>query len=286
MKIAFTKMQACGNDYIYIDATEAMPAADPSRLARAMSPRRFSVGADGVVFICTSAVADARMRIFNADGSEAEICGNALRCVARYMRERLRVIKDVIKIETLSGIHTVRAESDGKYTVTVSRAVPDLHGFCGADTENKRAARFLDGDMFYTVPVSVGNPHLVAFAADVDTLDVPRLGAAAQKEPDFPQGVNAEFVEILGKNRLKMRVYERGSGETFACGSGAAAATIAAVTGGFADFDKTVCVEMRGGDLMTVCHRDFTVAVTGNADFVYNGVYEYDNVCDASESQD
>lgn len=281
-KIPFTKMHGAGNDYIYIDLFDAPLDFDPSDLARKMSPRHFSVGADGVVLILPSEVADARMRMFNLDGSEGKMCGNAIRCVAKYLSDHALIKKDVITVETLSGIKTLNLYKKGGVVVSVSvdmgvavftpEEIPVLHD--GA--EMLEAPVTVLGKEVKMTAVSMGNPHAVIFTERVDDLDLEKIGPTYENLRIFPERVNTEFVEVIDSRTLKMRVWERGSGETYACGTGASATVAAAVRTGRVPAGEPITVRLVGGDLTITVDKDYRVTMTGGATEVYQGVYAYD----------
>ena len=282
MKIKFTKMHGCGNDYIYIDCINGVAPSDPGALSEMMSPRHSSVGADGLVLICPSDKADAGMRMFNPDGSEGLMCGNAIRCVGKYLYDNGVVGKTEITVETRSGIKTLSPVVDNigavrEVTVDMGRAsfaAEDLPVVCGFD-------EFIDGTVtvagreWRLTCVSMGNPHAVTFADDAETLRLDMIGPLFEHHGMFPDRVNTEFVRVIDRHTLTMRVWERGCGETLACGTGACASAAAAVRLGYCDFDTPVTVKLRGGELTVTVRRDYTVLMTGEAVKVYDGVYEY-----------
>ena len=232
MKIHFTKMQGTGNDYIYISCADKIPF-DPAALASVMCPRRLSVGADGIVLICPSQKADAAMRIFNADGSEGKMCGNAIRCVGKYLWDSRAVRKTVITVETLSGVKTLTLRTDGDAASSVSvdmgYAEFDPEKIPVLSSEKMIGSEIAVGGMRVRVTaLSVGNPHAVVFCDDIASLDLEKIGPAFEHHPLFPERVNTEFVRIVSRTGIEMRVWERGSGETWACGTGACAAVCAA----------------------------------------------------------
>ena len=263
MKIEFTKMQGAGNDYIYIDCLPGEPSFDPGRLAAHLSRRRLSVGADGLVLICPSDKADVRMRMFNADGSEGMMCGNALRCVAKYLYERGICDKKVVEVETASGIRYASVLSSGEVTAYIGRA-----------EFGDGAAVTAGGREYVFCRVSVGNPHAVCFTGGVRGLDLGSIGPVVENAPVFGERVNAEFAEAA-KNGFDVRVWERGSGETLACGTGACAVAAAAVRSGKADAGEEIAVNMRGGVLKVRCTGSYELYLTGGAVTVYDGVTEY-----------
>lgn len=269
MKIPFTKMHGLGNDYIYIDcfATPVETLPDLSTLAARLSCRRFSVGADGLVLILPSDMADARMRMFNADGSEGLMCGNAIRCVGKYLYERGLVSPDTreITVETGSGIKSLSLSvRHGRVdSVTVDMGVVEVSEEITVQTAGKH---------YRLIPVSVGNPHRVCFVDDLADVDVETEGAFLSAAVEG--GVNVEFVEKIDGTTLRMRVSERGSGVTQACGTGACASVAAAVSLGVCPPDTPVTVLLDGGAL-TVIHTDGgTTYMIGGAEFVFDGVWE------------
>ena len=271
----FYKMHGTGNDYIYFDCLEK-PLPDPSGTALKYSDRHFGIGGDGVVLICPSETADAKMRMFNADGSEGRMCGNAIRCVGKYLYDFGKTKKTELKIETLSGIKTLfLTVSDGKVSlVRVDMGAPALSPeqipvtLPGPEVVQRETV--IAGGRYPITCVSMGNPHCVVFGGDPAALDLECVGPKFENAPLFPDRTNTEFVQVIGKNELKMRVWERGSGETFACGTGACAAAVAAVLSGYADRDRDVTVHLRGGDLIVRWTQD-TVYMTGTATLVFAG---------------
>ena len=269
MKIPFTKMQGLGNDYIYIDCfripIDTLP--DPAKLAARLSPRRTSVGADGLVLILPSEVADARMRMFNADGSEGMMCGNAIRCVGKYLCERGLVPPDAreITVETASGIKELSLSvKAGKVdSVSVDMGVVEVSDEIVVETAGKR---------YQMIPVSVGNPHWVCFVDDLCEVDVESEGARLSSAPEG--GVNVEFVERMDENTLCMRVFERGSGVTLACGTGACASVAAAVSRGICPANTPVTVLLDGGALTVMTGEGGRMLMIGGAEFVFDGVWE------------
>ena len=268
MRYSFVKMHAAGNDYIYFDCLGA-PIPNPREMAISLSKRHFSVGADGIVLVCPSKIADAKMRIFNADGSEAKMCGNAARCVAKWLYESNFARKSHITLETESGIRelflTIRNGRVEKITVDMGRATVRemfFHEVCGQKYEMRG--------------VNLGNDHQVTFVPDVDYLDLNKIGHFFEENPRFESGVNTEFCEILDKNHLKVRTFERGSGETLACGTGACSAVVAALVGGLIDRSThTVKVSMRGGDLTVLCDELLNIQLIGDATMVFEGEIEW-----------
>ena len=276
MKQTFYKMHGIGNDYIYFDCFDGM-SADPSALAVKLSDRHFSVGGDGVVLICPSDSADAEMRMFNADGSEGKMCGNAIRCVAKYLYDVKGMKKDEFLIATKSGIkHISVVEKTEREALSfrVNMGSPVLAPlqipalFSG---ETVVSHPLIVGEKTYRVTcVSMGNPHCVVFCDDPDALDLTVIGPMFEHHPAFPERVNTEFVQVLGDNDLKMRVWERGSGETLACGTGACAAAVAAVLNGHAVRNAPIRLHLRGG-ILTIEVTGDDVFMTGPAAFAFKG---------------
>ncbi|MEE1177559.1 MAG: diaminopimelate epimerase [Paludibacteraceae bacterium] len=274
----FTKMHGISNDYIYINgATEKI--YNPSDVAIKLSDRHTGIGSDGIVMILPSKTCDFRMRMFNSDGSEAEMCGNASRCVGKYVYDKGLTKKTKVSLETLAGkkilnLHVV----DGKVDmVTVDMGEPILRG---TDIPTifdlpmvVSQPIVVSGKKILTTCVSMGNPHSVVYVDDVDSLDLEKIGPSYECHPAFPHKTNTEFVEIISRNEVKMRVWERGAGETMACGTGACAVAVASVLNGFTDRD--VRVKLRGGDLQIKWDDDDNhVYMTGPATTVYEGDVE------------
>ena len=278
MQKKFWKMHGIGNDYIYFDCFDWQPD-DPASLAVKLSDRHFSVGGDGVVLIMRSAVADARMRMFNADGSEGKMCGNAIRCIGKFLYEIKGMQKPVLKVETLSGIKTlsVNAENGVVRSVRVDMGAAELRpSRIPARFEGERAVNVplvADGKEYRVTCVSMGNPHCVTFVDDPYSVDLEKTGPAFEHHAAFPERVNTEFVRVDGRNELTMRVWERGSGETWACGTGACAVATAGVLNGFCDAGAEITVHLRGGDL-SVSYTPEAVYMTGPAAFAFTGEVE------------
>lgn len=280
--IHFTKMQGAGNDYVYLDrmAPDLPPLPlPPSELARRMSPRHTSVGADGLVLILPSSVADARMQMFNADGSEGMMCGNAVRCVGKYLYDNGCLTKTSISVETKAGIKRLDlhlGKDDQVATVTVdmgqaSLSPTDIPLSCECPVINTPVS-VLDETHRITA-LSVGNPHAVIFSDDPHAIDLPKIGSALECHPLFPDRANIEFVRVENDRTLDLRVWERGSGETLACGTGACAAVASAVLMGHCPASTPITVRMRGGCLTITCTPDLCLSMTGDAVCVYDGVY-------------
>ncbi len=272
----FAKMHGIGNDYVYINCFEEK-VKKPQELAQFVSNRHFGVGSDGLVLILPSSKADFRMRMFNPDGSEAEMCGNAIRCVGKYVYDNRMTNKKTISVETLAGIKVLEmtAGTDDRITVIkVDMGEPILSPRdipVDSDLE-----RFIDQpiivlDKEYKVTcVSMGNPHAVTYVSDVDSFPLETVGPALENHPLFPRKVNAEFVEVKGKTHLKMRVWERGTGETLACGTGACAVMVASCLNGITERKATI--DLLGGSLSIEWDsEDNHVYMTGSATTVFTG---------------
>ena len=276
--INFTKMQGCGNDYIYIDCLEKM-VSSPESLSVYMSDRHFGVGGDGIVLIAPSRVADCRMIMFNLDGSEGNMCGNAIRCVGKYMYDVAGHKKKHMTVETKSGIKKLELMTLGDEVVRVKVDMGK------AILEPSKIPVTLDGDMIVNRPVdyngktynitcvSMGNPHAVIFTDLVDALDLEKIGPDFETHQIFPERVNTEFIKVIDEHTLKMRVWERGSGETLACGTGACAAAVAACLNGYCKKGEDIKVILRGGELI-IRYTDEAVYMTGNCEKVFTGSIE------------
>ena len=272
MKIPFTKMQGIGNDFIVIDCRDEKVGLRGEALgafARRLCDRRFGIGADQILLLYNSETADFRMRIFNADGSEVEMCGNGIRCFAKYIWDRQLSEKSILEIETAAGI--IKPEKAGDL-VKVDMGVPVLDG--------RRIPVDLDGliqdypltieDKTFTITcVSMGNPHAVIFVDDVDSFDVQRYGPRIETHTLFPRKVNVEFAQVVDSQTVRMRVWERGTGETMACGTGASAVAVAANLKGLVQ--KKVTIKLLGGDLLIELDAGGHVSMTGPAEEVFEG---------------
>lgn len=272
----FTKMQGIGNDYVYVNCFEET-VADPERVSEIISDRHFGIGADGLVLIMPSDKADFRMRMFNADGSEGNMCGNATRCIGKFVYDNHLTDKTSITLETRSGIKklTLYPENGKVKTVLVDmgKAVlkpADIPMNVSDDTFINKPIT-VDGKEVFITAVSMGNPHAVTYVDDVDSLELEKIGPSFENHPLFPERVNTEFIKILDESTMQMRVWERGSGETWACGTGACAATAASVLNGYFPHDKEITVKLRGGDLFITYKSDGTVLMRGPAETVFTG---------------
>ncbi len=267
-------MQGIGNDYIYINCFEER-VKTPSKLAVAMSDRHFGVGSDGLILIMPSQVADVKMRIFNADGSEAQMCGNGIRCVAKYSHHYGLSKSDKIKIETLSGIKTAELITvNGKVSqVRVDMGEPKLLRndipMLGKNTNVINEPLLVDGVSLNITCVSMGNPHCIILVDDVGSVQLPITGKAIEYHKVFPERTNAHFAQVVSPNKIKMRSWERGSGETLACGTGAVAVCIACVLNKVTE--RIVTTYLPGGELKIEWASDNKTYMTGPAEFVFTG---------------
>ena len=274
----FTKMQGIGNDYVYVDCFEET-VANPSEAAVKVSDRHFGIGSDGLVLIMPSEREDFRMRMFNADGSEAEMCGNAIRCVGKYVYDNGLTEQDTISVETLAGTKILKMDTENGKVKTVrvdmgepileSEKIPVVHGkerFVNEEVE-------VDGQTYSLTCVSMGNPHAVMYMKGIDDLKIEEIGPKFEHHPIFPKRTNTEFVEVLDRKTLKMRVWERGAGETLACGTGACAVLVASVLNGLCE--RKAVVKLLGGDLSIEWNaEDNHVYMTGSATKVFDGVID------------
>ena len=272
----FTKMQGAGNDYVYVDCFREPVPADPAAVAIAVSDRHFGIGSDGLILIGPSDTADARMRMFNADGSESEMCGNGLRCVAKYVYDHGIATKDRLTLETGRGVLTadIQATSGKADRVRLDMGEPILRAALIPTTllgDPPRDVPLDVGDIALTVTVvSMGNPHCVSFVDEITDRHVHDLGPLVEHHAAFPKRINVEFVKVNSRTDARMRVWERGSGETMACGTGACAVAVAGVLTG--RFDRTVTIRLLGGDLdIEWSAADNHVYLTGPAVEVFSG---------------
>ena len=280
--LTFSKMHGIGNDYIYINCFQET-VTDPEKLSIFMSNVRFGVGSDGLVLILPSEVADFRMRIFNADGSEAMMCGNATRCVGKYVYEHGMTDKTEVSLETNSGIKYLTLyvnEATNKVDavkVDMGKAILKPAEIPVADDGDRFIAKpvVVDGVSYDMTCVSMGNPHAVVFVPEIDSLDLEKMGPSFEHHPLFPNRVNTEFIRVIDDHTLQMRVWERGSGETFACGTGACAAAVASVLNGYCKREQEILIHLRGGDLRIIYHNDESVTMIGPATFIFEGKMEY-----------
>lgn len=272
----FTKMQGIGNDYIYVNCFEEK-VDDPERVSQIVSDRHFGIGGDGLVLIMPSEKADFRMRMFNADGSEGNMCGNATRCIGKFVYDNGLTNKTEITLETKSGIKylTLYPENGKVKTVLVNmgKAVltpVDIPMKAEGESFINKPIEVLGSEVYITA-VSMGNPHAVTYVDDVMSLDLEKIGPAFENHPIFPERVNTEFIKVLDSHTIQMRVWERGSGETWACGTGACAAAVASVKNGYFKNGEEITVKLRGGDLFITYSTDGTVLMRGAAETVFTG---------------
>ena len=278
MKLSFTKMQGCANDYIYLDCRKTGLPLQIAEWARQLSRRHFSVGADGIICICTaqSPTAHATMRMFNADGSEGKMCGNGIRCVAQWLHEHVPVLagEKVLRVDTLSGLKTLHYKGSDCWQVEMgcySTKAADLPAVNMGEGPLVKAPITVQGRQYQASCISVGNPHCVVHCQDVPGLEIEKIGPAFEKHENFPEGVNTEFVQVVDETHLIMRVWERGSGETYACGTGTCATVAAMVEEGICQRETDVQVQLLGGGLTVRVCADGSVLMTGPAKTVYEG---------------
>lgn len=277
MKLNFTKMQGIGNDYVYINCLENY-IDNPGKLAEKLSDRRFGIGGDGIILIDKSDTCDFKMRIFNIDGSEAEMCGNGIRCVGKYVYDKGLTKKETITIETLGGAKVLKLNivNNKVATVRVDMGVPEFNpAKIPVITEQDSIINMplKVGDVtYYITCISTGNPHCVIFVDDVDNLEIEKIGPRIENHIIFSNRANVEFVKVLDKNNLKMRVWERGSNETLACGTGACAVLAAAVANGYSN--KKANIKLLGGELDICWEDDNHIYMTGPCELVFEGTIE------------
>lgn len=272
----FTKMHGCGNDYIYVDCTKEM-IPDPNGTALKLSDRHFGIGSDGLILVCPSEAADFRMAMYNSDGSEGAMCGNGIRCVAKFCYDKGLTDKEEIAIETKAGIKyiqltiengkAVKARVDMGAPMTKAEQIPVV----GLGEEVIGKPINVDGRDWVMTCVSMGNPHAIVWYDDVTNLDIEKVGPGFHDHPMFPDRVNTEFAKVLDRNHVQMRVWERGAGETWACGTGACATAVACYLNGLTD--RNVTIHLLGGDLEIEVAED-TVYMTGPATTVFEGEVE------------
>lgn len=283
--IRFTKMHGAGNDYIYLDGITNRLPNNLADFVRIYCDRHKGIGADGVVLILPSDVAHCRMRMFNADGSEGQMCGNAIRCVAKYTYEHILIHRtEMLLIETESGIKVLNLKvRDGKVLAVTAEMGTAAFNPQKLPMEVK-TAEFIEqpisaenGDCYEFTAVSMGNPHIVTFMDnDIDLLDLDVIGPGFENHPLFPERTNTEFINVVDGSHLRMRVWERGSGETLACGTGACAAVAAAVKTGRVRPETEVQVDLLGGTLFITCHDDYKMTMRGEAEEVFSGILYWD----------
>ncbi len=287
MKFQFTKMQGCGNDYIYVNGfTEKIPQEEKTELVRHISDRHFGIGGDGVIFINPSAEADFEMEMYNADGSRAEMCGNGIRCVAKYVYDKGLTDKTDISVISCGQIKYLQLFlKEGQVdTVRVNMGAPELRperipvtvAEAGTPLEQERivnAPIIVQGKEYKMTCVSMGNPHAVIFLEDVTNLEIEQIGPYFENHERFPKRINTEFVKVLDKKTVQMRVWERGTGETLACGTGCCATVVACILNGLTD--EKVTVKLLGGEIEIEWDREANlVYMTGPAVTVFEGEYD------------
>ena len=275
MVLNFTKMHGIGNDYIYVDCfKEQFTVDDAVTYAPILSNRHYSIGADGIILIMPSNIADVQMRMFNYDGSESEMCGNGIRCVAKYAYDNNISRNNPMKIKTLRGILEAKLfiKNDEVDSVEINMDSPILEGLKIPTTINKERIIDepinIDGKTYYFTCVSMGNPHCVIFVDSIDDIDISKIGSYIENNSIFPNRTNVEFVEIINKGEVRQRTWERGSGETLACGTGASAVCVAGFISGRTD--NVILNHLLGGDLVLRYEND-TVFMKGEARYCFNG---------------
>ena len=280
--IKFTKMQGLGNDYVYIECvTSDLRVQDIASLAQFVSDRHFGIGSDGLILICKSDVADFKMRMFNSDGTEAEMCGNGIRCVGKFVYDKGLTTKTSISIETLAGIKKLQlhVENEKVNDVTVDMGEPILEPDkipLISDTNERCLILKADDRKFILDCVSMGNPHAVTQIDDLADFNIEKYGAILENDKHFPKKTNVEFIKVLDRKHVNMRVWERGAGETMACGTGACAVAVACILNGLTE--RNICVELLGGSMQVEWNgNDNHVYMTGPAETVYEGELYYDN---------
>lgn len=276
MKLKFTKMHGTGNDYVYVNLFQET-VENPERLAVQVSDRHFGIGSDGLILIAPSEIADCRMIMYNADGSEGAMCGNGIRCVAKYAYEHGIVNSTHITVETKSGVKSLELTvKDGCVTyvqVNMGQAVlkpEDIPVRAEGETFISRTIE-VEGRDYEVTCVSMGNPHCVIFTEGIDKLDLEKLGPKFENHELFPNRINTEFVEVIDEHTVKMRVWERGSGETISCGTGTCAVTVAAVLNGYCKQGEEIEVQIRGGKLYDTYQENGEVWMKGPAAVVFDG---------------
>jgi diaminopimelate epimerase len=283
MLVKFTKMHGAGNDYIYFDCTKR-EFSDPEKAAVKLSDRHFGIGGDGIVLICSSDVADFKMRMFNSDGSEGKICGNALICIGKYVHDNELTDKTELTIETLAGIKKltlscfVKGGPVDNVTVEMGKAILEPENIPIIAEKHIRIPIVMpDGKIFHGTAVSMGNPHMVFFMKPNEYPDFPEFeqfetyGRFIENNEIFPDRTNVEFIKVRDEKNISMRVWERGAGETLACGSGTCASVVAAVLNGFCIYGVEVCVNVKGGKLYVTYNDDGSVIMRGKGTTVFTG---------------
>lgn len=280
----FTKMQGIGNDYVYVNCFEET-IADPSAVARFVSDRHFGIGSDGLILVKPSDVADCEMDMYNLDGSQGAMCGNGIRCVAKFAYDHGIVRKKNITVNTKSGIKYLDLDiKDGKVSsVKVNMGSPILTAKMIPVVSDKEQVinqpLDVNGTVWNITAVSMGNPHAVTYMEDVNNLDIEKVGPMFENHINFPDRINTEFVKVIDRRTLQMRVWERGSGETLACGTGACAVAVASTLNGLVDEDVPITVKLLGGDLQILWNRqENLVYMTGPATTVFEGEIDLSSI--------
>lgn len=280
----FTKMQGIGNDYVYVNCFEET-IADPSAVARFVSDRHFGIGSDGLILVKPSDVADCEMDMYNLDGSQGVMCGNGIRCVAKFAYDHGIVRKKNITVNTKSGIKYLDLDiKDGKVSsVKVNMGSPILTAKMIPVVSDKEQVinqpLDVNGTVWNITAVSMGNPHAVTYMEDVNSLDIEKVGPMFENHINFPDRINTEFVKVIDRRTLQMRVWERGSGETLACGTGACAVAVASTLNGLVDEDVPITVKLLGGDLQILWNRqENLVYMTGPATTVFEGEIDLSSI--------
>jgi diaminopimelate epimerase len=274
--IEFTKMHGIGNDFIVVDAyTKSLPSGDLSELAKRLNDRKFGIGGDGLILVMRGESAPFRMRMLNPDGSEAEMCGNGIRCVARFVRDRGLTDQSQIPIETGAGLLELGLRDDSNVRVNMGKAHTNRGAIPMTGPKDEEAIGFeieAAGKTFTGTAVSMGNPHVVIFVSDVKAVPLEQWGSAVENHSMFPNRTNVHFVQVVSNERLIQRTWERGAGATLACGTGACAVLVAAYLNGHTGRHATV--QLPGGELEIEYEESGTVFMTGPAEFVFDGVWE------------
>lgn len=278
--IKFTKMHGLGNDYVYIDCTEEQKIKNISSLAQFISNRHFGVGSDGLILICKSDIADFKMRMFNYDGTEAEMCGNGIRCVGKFVYDKGLTKKDNITVETLAGIKKLKfnIKEENVETVEVDMGEPILEPdkipVISEEAIVKNLKIKARENEFKFTCVSMGNPHAITIVDNTKDFNIEKYGPVLEKDEHFPRRANIEFIELVDKNNIKMRVWERGAGETLACGTGACASVVACALNGYIENEANV--ELLGGTLKIRWNKENNhIYMTGPATTVFEGEIDY-----------
>ena len=273
----FTKMQGIGNDYVYVDCFQET-VNNPSAVAKFVSNRHFGIGSDGLILVKPSDVADCEMDMYNLDGSQGAMCGNGIRCVAKFAYDKGIVHKKNISVATKSGIKYLEltVKNNKVSSVKVNMGSPILNAKTIPVVSEKEQVinepLIVNGKTYHITAVSMGNPHAIVYMDDVENLDIAEIGPAFENHINFPDRINTEFVKVIDRHTLQMRVWERGSGETLACGTGACAVAVASTLNGLVDEDVPVTVKLLGGDLEILWNRqENLVYMTGPATTVFEG---------------